>query len=146
LLIGLFKLLKGALLVAVGCGALKLLHKDVGNLATHWVQILRVDPDNRLIHGVLEKAFSVTPKQLEAISAGTFVYAALLLTEGIGLLLRKRWAEYFTVVTTGGLLPLEIYELARHFTLSKVVVLLVNAAIVVYLIRRLRSHRATAAQ
>ena len=114
-LIGIFKLFKGLLLVAVGAGAIKLLNKDVGDVVNHWIQVLRVDLENRFIHGFLQKAFSVTPRQLEELSASTFFYAALLLTEGTGLLLQKHWAEYFTVITTGGLLPLEIYEITKHF-------------------------------
>lgn len=140
LLIGIFKLLKGLLLVAVGIGALKLLHKDLATLVNYWVDILRVDPENRFVHRILAKILPITPKQLKEISAGTFFYAGLLLTEGVGLLMRKHWAEYFTVITTAALLPLEIYELIRHFTAAKVFVLVVNAAIVVYLVLRLRAH------
>jgi uncharacterized membrane protein (DUF2068 family) len=146
LLIGVFKLLKGLLLVAVGIGALKLLHKNMAEVVNHWIEVLRVDPDSRFFHGTVTKLFSVTPKQLEALSAGTFFYAALLLTEGTGLLMRKHWAEYFTVITTAGLIPLEIYELAKHFSWPKIAVLVVNVAIVVYLIGRLRRGRAAPAQ
>ena len=142
ILIGIFKLLKALSLVAVGIGALKFLHKDLAGAITQWVTILRVDPDNRFIHPLISKAFSVTPKQLEALSVGTFVYAALLFTEGVGLLLRKRWAEYFTIITTAGLIPLEVYELAKHLSIAKIVVLAVNAAIVWYLVRRVRSPEA----
>jgi uncharacterized membrane protein (DUF2068 family) len=138
LLIAVFKLVKGLLLVAVGVGALKMLHRDLALAVTHWVDILRADPDNRYIHRLVEKAFSVSPKQLKELSVGTFFYASLLLTEGIGLLLRKHWAEYFTVITTTALLPLEIYELSRRFTFTRVGVLAVNVAIVLYLVRRLR--------
>ncbi len=138
LLIGLFKLLKGLLLVAAGAGALKLLHRDVAAVVDYWVQILRVDPDNRFIHRLLVKVLSVSPKQLKELSVGTFFYAALLLTEGAGLLLRKRWAEYFTVIATAAFIPLEVYELAHKFTLVRVGVALLNVAIVWYLIRRIR--------
>ena len=55
--------------------------------------------------------------------------------------MRKHWAEYFTVITTAALIPLELYELARHFSWAKIVVLLVNIAIVVYLITRVRKPR-----
>jgi uncharacterized membrane protein (DUF2068 family) len=138
LAIALFKLTKGVLLVIVGIGALKLLHRDVAETVSHWIDVLRVDPDNRLIHGLLTRVISVTPKQLEAASVGTFIYAALLLTEGTGLLLRKRWAEYFTIISTAGLIPLEVYEIHRHLSSPKIVVLLVNIAIVIYLIARVR--------
>jgi uncharacterized membrane protein (DUF2068 family) len=138
LAIALFKLTKGVLLIIVGIGALKLLHRDVAETVSHWIDILRVDPDSRMIHGLLMRVVSVTPKQLEATSVGTFIYAALLLTEGTGLLLRKRWAEYFTIISTAGLIPLEVYEIHRHLTAAKILVLLVNVAIVIYLIARVR--------
>jgi uncharacterized membrane protein (DUF2068 family) len=143
LAIAVFKLAKGILLIAVGVGALRLLHKNVAQVALHWVDILRVDPDNRFIHGVLTRAFSISPKELKATSVGTFIYAALLLTEGTGLLLRKRWAEYFTIISTGGLIPLELYELSRRVTLAKILVLIVNVAIVVYLAARVRMKAAS---
>src|SRR5580700_11685799 len=138
LLIALFKLMKGVLLVIVGVGALKLLRHDVAETVSHWVDILRVDPDNRFIHRMLSRLLSVSPKQLRAASVGTFVYAALLLTEGTGLLLRKRWAEYFTIISTAGLIPLEVYEISRHLTAAKAIVLLINLAIVLYLVARVR--------
>ena len=140
-LIALFKLVKALALVGIGIGALKYLHKDLAARVLHWVNVLRVDPDNRFIHPLLAKAFSVTPKQLKELSAGTFFYASLLGIEGIGLLLRKHWAEYFTIITTGALLPLEVYELVKHMTVVKIIVLVINAAIVWYLVVRVRSRR-----
>src|ERR1700733_9453804 len=139
-LIGLFKLLKALLLIAVGIGAIRLLHKDLSGAVLHWVQVLRVDPDNRYVHGILVKIFRVTPKQLKELSVGTFIYAGLFLTEGFGLLLRKHWAEYFTIITTGLFIPLEIYEVARHFTVTKLVVTVINVLIVWYLVVRVRSR------
>lgn len=138
LLIGLFKLLKGVLLVIVAIGALRLLHKDVAEVVAHWVDVLRVDPDNRFIHKVIVRSFGIDAKQLKEISAGTFFYAGILLTEGIGLLMRKHWAEYFTIISTGVFIPLEIYEIFHHFTWIKILVMAVNVAIVWYLVRRIR--------
>ena len=139
-LIGCFKLLKALLLIAIGISALKFLHKDVTSTVTHWAQLLRIDPDNRYIHSLLVKIFRVTPKQLKELSVGTFLYAGLFLTEGLGLIARKRWAEYFTIVTTSLFVPLEIYELAHHFTAIKLAVLVINVLIVIYLVARVRSR------
>lgn len=139
-LIGLFKLLKALLLIAVGIGALKFLHKDLSSAVLHWAEVLRVDPDNRVIHRILVRIFRVTPKQLKELSVGTFLYAALFATEGIGLLAWKHWAEYFVIITTGLFIPLEVYELARHFTVVKLVVTAINVLIVWYLIARVKSR------
>jgi uncharacterized membrane protein (DUF2068 family) len=110
------------------------MHHDVADTVIQWVNVLRTDPDNRFAHGLLSRIVGISPNRLEALSADTLIYAGLLLTEGTGLLLRKRRPEYFTIVTTGGLIPLELYEIGRHLTAGKVIVLLVNAAIVAYLL------------
>ena len=141
LLIAAFKLLKGAVLIAVGIGALRLLHRDVASIADHWVNAFRVDPHNRYLLWLLAKLSNVNDKKLEELSIGTFIYAAVFLTEGTGLAFKKRWAEYFTIITTGSFLPLEIYELARHATVAKGVALAVNIAVLVYLIWELRRYR-----
>ena len=60
------------------------------------------------------------------------------LTEGAGLLFRKRWAEYFTVVMTGVFIPLEVYELVKRYTTLRLGVLALNAAVLGYLISKLR--------
>src|SRR5207249_12114834 len=128
------------LLVAAGIGALKLLHKDVGETVQRWIDVLRVDPDSRFIHSLLVRILSVNDHTLKEISAGTFAYAGLFLTEGTGLLLRKRWAQYFTIIVTGSFLPLEIYEFARHASAAKAAVIVLNVAIIAYLIVRLRQE------
>jgi uncharacterized membrane protein (DUF2068 family) len=137
-LIGGFKLAKGLLLLAASVGALHLLHQDVGNVLLSWVTQLHVDPDNRYVDRVLSTLLSLDDRKLKAISAGTFSYATVLLTEGTGLLFRQRWAEYFTVVVTGSFVPLELYELARRVTMARLIVISINVAIVWYLAVRLR--------
>jgi uncharacterized membrane protein (DUF2068 family) len=132
-LIGIFKLTKGLSLLVVGFGLLHLMHRNVGAVTEHWIEVLRVDPDNRFIHRALLRIFNVTPKQLKELSAGTFIYAAIFLTEGTGLLARKHWAEYMTLISTGLFIPLEVYEIYHHFTLLKLGVTIVNVAVVWYL-------------
>ena len=73
---------------------------------------------------------------LLALSA--IAYAALEATEGVGLALRRRWAEYLTVIATGILIPYEAYEVIRHPTLLKVGALALNLAVVGYLAYRKR--------
>jgi uncharacterized membrane protein (DUF2068 family) len=137
-LIGVFKLVKGISLLIVAVGLLRLLNKDVATVVTHWVEVLRVDPDNRFIHRGLVRIFNVTPKQLRELSAGTFLYSAIFLTEGMGLLARKHWAEYMTLISTGLFIPLEVYEIYRHFTMVKLAVTVVNVLIVWYLAARIK--------
>ncbi len=121
-LIAAFKLLKGLALLALGIGALNLLHKDVEAIVVHWINIFQVG-------------------RLKELSVGTFIYSAIFLTEGVGLALAKRWAEYLTIISTASLLPLEVYELAKHASIGKGLALVINLAVVVYLILELRRFR-----
>jgi uncharacterized membrane protein (DUF2068 family) len=139
-LIAAFKLLKAFALIALGIGALRLLHKDVAAVAEHWIDVFRVDPHNHFIDLLLDKLSVLDDRRLKELSVGTFIYAAIFLAEGVGLALKKRWAEYFTIITTSSLLPIEIYELVRRVSAVRILVLLINVAIVVYLVFELRSH------
>ena len=141
-LIAIFKLFKGAVLLAVGLGALRLLNRNVSAELYNWANAFRVDPGNRYLQRLLVKFSILDEKKLKELSAGTFFYAGLLLTEGTGLLLRKPWAEYFTIIVTSSLIPLEVYELVRRASFAKGIVLALNVAVVVYLVMNLRRSRA----
>ena len=133
-----FKLLKALALIAVGVGALRLLHKDVAAIAEHWINTFQVDPHNHFIDLLLTKLANMNDRRLKELSIGTFIYAGVFLVEGAGLALQKRWAEYFTIVTTASLLPIEIYELTRRVSIGRSLALLINLAVVAYLIFELR--------
>jgi uncharacterized membrane protein (DUF2068 family) len=138
MLIAAFKLLKGLALLAVGVAVHMLTNKNLVAEAQHWVDLFRVDPHNHYLHLLLEKLTNVDAHKLHALSLGTFVYSALFLTEGVGLFLRKRWAELLTVISTAGLIPLELYELFHRPTPIRAILLLVNLAVVAYLIFEIR--------
>ena len=141
-LIALFKLLKAALLIAVGMSAFHLLHKDMASVLEHWVKMLGLDPGNRYVDRALQKFANLTPNKIKSFGVVSFIYAGLFLTEGIGLWLVKRWAEWFSGIITTSLVPVEVYEIYRHPSAAKCLVLIVNIAVVGYLLYRIRSERA----
>ena len=139
-LIAVFKLLKAALLIVVGAGVLRLVHTNLAETLEHWVLRLGLDPGNHYIEHALARAANLSPHRIRQLGLVSFVYAALFLTEGIGLWLLKRWAEWFTVILTASLLPFEIYELHHHPTIAKILILILNLAIVVYLAWRIHTE------
>jgi uncharacterized membrane protein (DUF2068 family) len=143
LAIAIFKLFKSCALITLGVGALSLVHdSDVYATLRHIVGALRLDPHNHFIDAGMSRVSGLSPTRLEELGIGTFVYAAVFLVEGTGLLLRKRWAEYLTIIVTASFIPFEIYELLHHPTVLKAVGTFVNAAIVAYLVLRVRrEHR-----
>jgi uncharacterized membrane protein (DUF2068 family) len=138
LLIGLFKLSKAVFSVALGVGALKLLHHDVTSVVLHIADALKIDPESHLIGLLMIKADLISATELRRFSVITFSYAAVCLVEGTGLVLEKRWAEYFTVTLTSLALPLECFELYKESTPLRVGLLLVNLLVVAYLVWLLR--------
>ncbi len=136
--IGYFKLISSLMLVGLGIGIFRQIGGDPAAEVGHLVGALKLDPDNKYIHAALSGISGVTTRQLYALSAGTFVYALLYAIEGIGLVLHRRWGEYFTVFITGSLIPFEAYEVIRKLTVLRSVILALNVAIVVYLIVQLK--------
>ena len=139
-MIGISKLATALTLQAAGFGILRLLDQDLGQSVENFASRLHLDPDSRLVHAVIIQVSGIDRHQLEALGVGTVLYGLLEAFEGIGLVLRRRWAEYLTVLATVLLLPLELYELAHKLDWLRVAVLLANLAILAYLIVRLRKR------
>ena len=135
ILIAAFKFSQALLFIAVGVGAFRLLHKDVGDLLTRLVEHLRFNPESRLVNFILDKSSLVTDRLLYRIGEVGFVYAALDLVEGTGLYLEKVWAEYLTLAITGSFLPWEIFEVLRRVTWIRAGLLVVNALVFFYLLK-----------
>jgi uncharacterized membrane protein (DUF2068 family) len=141
-LIGIGKLIKMAILVGLGVAALLAVNHQPPEMLTQAADFVGIDQGSQHLHRLVAKASGWTPRKLEAVGLGCFVYAALFATEGIGLLKKKRWAEYFTIVITISFIPLEVYEIVHHASVAKVVALVLNIVVASYLIVRVRRDRA----
>ena len=86
-----------------------------------------------LLHD-LDQLFTLQTSKLRLAGLGIGAYALLEGAEAAGLWWQRRWAEYLTFVATTALIPLEVYELSLTVSPFKVLALIVNAAIVVYLL------------
>ena len=98
-LIALFKFCKAVLLVIVGLGALQLLDPEVAARAQRWVAALASSNDRSAVQRVLAWVGGLSPRHLEALGVGAFLYALLFTIEGVGLWRGRRWAEYLTVMS-----------------------------------------------
>jgi len=135
ILIAAFKLSQALLFIAIGVGALRLVHKDTGDLLIRLAEHLRFNSEPRFVNFILEKSSLVNDHLLRRIGAVVFIYAALDLIEGIGLYLEKAWAEYLTLAITASFLPWEIFEVLRKVTWIRSGLLTVNALVVFYLFK-----------
>jgi len=140
-LISLLKFAKATLLLAIGLGTLGLLDPDLAARAQQWASALAMSSDRQLVQRLVAHAVSLPPARLEAFGIGAFFYAGLFGIEGVGLWMGRRWAEYLTVIATGSFVPLEAVELARRVTALRAGALVLNLAVVAYLIAHLRRNR-----
>ncbi len=135
-----FKLLKGMLLLIVGLGLFKLVHAEVATLFSRLLEGLHLNTDSRVLHALVLRVDALQPDTILVMGFVTIAYAVLLLVEGVGLWFEKAWAGYLTVISTSLFLPFELYEVIKRVTALRVIVLLLNVVIVVYLIRQLKLH------
>jgi uncharacterized membrane protein (DUF2068 family) len=139
--IAVYKLGKVLLLLGAAYGVLRL--RDASFIAHiySWASTLPSGLEQDVVRRALAWFSGLSTSRVEAIGAVTLSYAAIFAVEGVGLWLRRRWAEWLTIVITASLIPFEIWEVIQRPTLGKAAVLIVNIAIVWYLILQLRSAR-----
>ena len=140
--IGFLKLTSGLIAVVLGFVFVRWVSRDPGQSIERWSAHLGLDPHNHFINLIISTLTGIDRSRLRAIQAGTFFYAILHLIEGIGLILERDWAGYLVVLATSSLIPFEIYEIIQKHSLVRIAVLIVNLAIVAYLVVQLRKHHA----
>ena len=141
LAIGIFKLVKSAFFFCVGIGAIKLLHRDLGDVMMRLASALRLDVEGRFVSFLIQKVDLIDMHRLREAGMGAFAYSALALVEGIGLMLEKVWAEFLTLGLTVSFLPWELYEIVRHPDLIRFALLLANLVVLAYLLWLLRGMK-----
>ena len=141
LLIGGFKLVEAVFFVAVGMGALHFVNRDLGDAALRLATRLHQDAEGKEVRFILDHLDSLTSHRLRQIGIATFIYAAVRVIEGVGLLREKLWAEYLTIAMTTVFLPWEMYEIVRRLDWFRVGLFVINLAVLAYLIWQLRRKR-----
>ena len=135
------KLIKVATLIAVGVAAIAVVGHDPPVAFTHAATMCGIQAGSRHLHSLASKLSGVSTKQLHQIGFACFVYAAVFAVEGIGLWKQKKWAEYLTIAVTLSFIPFEIHEIAKHASAPKVVTLVLNVVVLVYLVVRIMAGR-----
>ena len=137
-LVAIYKFTKTAILIVLGLATMRLVKPEVSAAFEQWVLELPVGYIQRVSEKFLDWISGPGPNRVVILGVGLFAYATLFLVEGVGLWQQRRWAEWLTVVATGTLIPIEIYECVAHPTLIPFVLLLANVSIVWLLAKRLR--------
>jgi len=131
-----FKAFKAVTLAALGIALLATRHSDLVDILFRIAPAVHLSLTSRLFERALAFVSNLTIPRQTLLAITAFGYAALVTVEGVSLYLRKPWGRWFTIVATSSLIPIEIYEIVRDPRPAPVLVLIANAAVVVYLLRR----------
>jgi uncharacterized membrane protein (DUF2068 family) len=138
-LIALVEAAKAGLVLLAGMGVLSLIHRDLHEVAARCIEHLHMNAAKKYPRIFLDAASNVSTAQLWILAALALAYAILRSAEAYGLWYERRWAEWVGVITGGIYVPVELYELWKAANGITIAALLINIAIVAYLVLRIRS-------
>jgi uncharacterized membrane protein (DUF2068 family) len=142
--VALFEILKGVTLVAVAAGILRLLHGEAHEVVAAMVARVHLAPENGVARSFLRLADDATDPRLWFLSLTALSDAVLRFAIGVGLWRGEAWGYWLGAAAGAAFVPIELLSLAAHVTPYRLLVLGVNIAIVIYLVRRIRTGLPTA--
>ena len=141
-IIALYKLVKVLLLLALAYGEVRLHDASLAAKLLTWASARPLGLERQVVTQLLTWFSGISASGIHTLRLVTLCYAAVFAIEGIGLWMRKRWAEWLTTIITASLIPLEAWEIILRPTIGKVLILLANIAVVAYLVWHVRKTQA----
>ena len=138
--VAVFEGAKGALVLVTGFGILAFIHRGLHNAAEELVRHIHLNPARHYPRIFLDAAAHITDTEIRLLALSAFLYAVVRFIEAFGLWHRRRWAEWFGALSGGIYLPAELIAVAHHLSWAALTVLVVNLAIVAYLVHELTTH------
>ena len=129
------KLGKSLLLFGITLGIYSLMGEDLRAQFERFLIWVRLDPEHQFFADLGARLQVMTPSSVRWIASGTLLYGVLLLVESVGMMFRVFWAAWLAIGETAFFIPIEVYDLMRDFSFAVFVILVVNSAIVWYLVK-----------
>jgi uncharacterized membrane protein (DUF2068 family) len=137
-ILSLFEAVKGLLVLLVGAGILSLIHKSTQQEAAEIVKFFHLNPARHEPEIFINTLANLGNIRLWFLSISAITYSVIRFAEAYGLWYDRLWAIWFAVASGALFLPMEIYELIEHITGTRIIILLMNLLLVVYLFRMSR--------
>jgi uncharacterized membrane protein (DUF2068 family) len=135
-----FELAKGMIVLLAACGILLLVHReDPWDIADGLLKLLHISPDHHFAQVFLDWADNLTEAKVWAVAAGAIAYSLLRFAEAYGLWYARAWAEWIALISGTLYLPFEIYKVVHRQSIFHVSVLLINVAVVLYMVYALKT-------
>jgi len=129
------KLLKGILLLLLGFGVLSLIGQDLDARFDQFLRWIHLDPEKKFFAELGTHLQKITPANLRIAGIGTVLYSLFSLVEGVGLVFRLAWVGWIVIGESLFFIPIEVYDLMRHFSTTVLIILFINIVIVLYLLK-----------
>jgi len=144
--VALLEAAKGLVVLLAGCGLFALVHRDLQALAEELVRHTHLNPASRYPRVFIAWAGELGNGHLTQLALAALAYAALRLLEAWGLWFERTWGELLAAASGAIYVPFEVAELVRRPGLLSIILLLINIAIVAFMVyglyrRRARMHR-----
>lgn len=131
--VAVFEASKGVVVILAGLGCFSLMHHNVAAVAEQIAEQLHFNPSMHITRIFIDAARHINDARLGLLALLSLLYSTMRFIEAYGLWRARRWAEWFAAISCGVYLPVEIAELLRGFSWIKMVILLINIAIVIYM-------------
>jgi uncharacterized membrane protein (DUF2068 family) len=138
--VALFEASKGILVLFAGAALFSLVHQNLQVAAEQLVAHLHLNPAKHIPRIFIDAASSLTDSRLRLLALSALSYSSIRFVEAYGLWFARRWAEWLALLSGGVYLPVELYELAQGFTWLKIVFVLINFLVVLYMIIMLKRN------
>src|SRR5580658_10623851 len=130
-----FELAKGMIVLLAACGVLLLIRReDPWDIADSLLKLLHISPDHHFAQVFLDWADSLTAARIWTVAGAGAAYSVLRFVEAYGLWKARAWAEWIALISGAIYLPFEVVELIRRLTLFHLSLLIVNLAVVLYMV------------
>jgi uncharacterized membrane protein (DUF2068 family) len=133
---------KGLVVLLAGFGLFSLLHRDVQQFAETLVRHAHLNPASHTPRVFIEYAGRLNDARLQQLAAAALAYSAVRLVEAYGLWFERMWGEGFAAASGAIYLPFELRELIHRPSLLSACLLLVNQAVVLFMVYSLRRRMA----
>ncbi|MFZ1131433.1 MAG: DUF2127 domain-containing protein [Terriglobales bacterium] len=129
-----FEFAKGMVVVLAGLGIFRMRHKDIWGLAESLLEFLHVNPHHHYVGVFIDLVYRISDLHLWKIAAVASVYAVLRFVEAYGLWYIRPWAEWLAFASGAIYIPFEAVDLFRRPDWFRVLVIVINVAIVLYML------------
>lgn len=137
--VALFEAAKGTLVILAGFGLFRLLHRGADVAADLLTRRLHLNPAKTHARIFLELLSDLSSRTLWILAALAVTYSCLRFVEAYGLWHNRAWAKWLAALSGAIYVPFELYELYRHVNGVKVASLVLNVAVVAYMVHSIRA-------